>query len=129
VIDFELEGAPPLLLNARLHWRSKNRQRSDWQERVMEAVKPMTPPAPFERAFVRYTRYCGFQEPDYDNLVSSWKWIQDALVRAGILTDDRRADIETHYDWEKARPADKRVRVQVVPILHAADASALLGED
>ena len=117
MIDFEIPGAPPLLLNARLHWRSVHRQRGQWKSWVSTALLGRIPPEPFNHALVVYTRYCGYQEPDYDNLVSSWKWIQDAMVEVGLLGEDRRSNIEPMYLWEKATPKQKRVRIQVQPIL------------
>lgn len=117
MIDFEIPGAPPLLLNSRLHWRSVHRQRRDWKDWVRTALIGKIPDEPWDEALVVYTRCCGYREPDYDNLVSGFKWIQDAMVEAGLLTEDRRSNIESHYLWERATPKEKRIRVQVVPIL------------
>jgi hypothetical protein len=120
MIDIEVPGAPPLLLNARLHWRSLQEKKSKWYEWTAMAVAAQVPPEPFERACVRYSRYCGFREPDYDNLVSGFKWIQDGLVRAGVLRGDEVRHLETHYEWHPASPKEKRVHIQIVPVLSGA---------
>jgi len=117
MIEFEIPGVPPLLLNARLHWRSVHAKRGKWKSWVETALLGQVPPEPFDRALVIYTRCCGYKEPDYDNLVSSWKWIQDGMVEAGLLGEDRRSNIEPYYLWERAKPSEKRIRVQVQPIL------------
>lgn len=117
MIEFEIPGAPPLLLNSRMHHMAKNRECKKWKHWVWRATIGKKPSEPLLVAAVTYERFCGYQEPDYDNLVSGFKWVQDGLVEAGILTDDRRGNIESEYVWHKAAPKDKRIRVTIDPII------------
>jgi len=116
MIDFEVPGAPPLLLNSRMNWRTLHRRRKEWKEWVSLALRACRiPDEPLRSAVVVYDRYCGYQEPDYDNLVSSFKWVQDAIVEAGVVADDARRFLETHHHWHPATPLEKRIRVRIVP--------------
>jgi hypothetical protein len=122
MIRFEIPDVPPLLLNSRLHWRSVHSKRTVWYGLVLGAVHKQRPPRPFERAAVRYLRMSGNknQQPDHDNLVSSFKWIQDTLIYCGILAGDGPAHIEAVYDWQpaprKGKTLLKRVAVEIEPI-------------
>ena len=91
--------------------------KKDWERWVHLAVMAQRPSVPFRRAAILYMRCCGTREPDYDNLVSGWKWIQDQIVRSGILAEDRRGNIEAHYDWVPASVKGKRIQVRIQPIL------------
>lgn len=116
MIEFEIAGAPPLLLNARIHWRELRRQKAQWYSWVHIALGRQAPAEPFDRACVRFTRHCGTRRPDRDNLISGSKWIQDALVNEGVLLDDQEENLEAHHEWHAATKKAKRIHVQVVPI-------------
>lgn len=117
MFEFVLPGAPPLLLNSRLHWRKANKQKIAWYEVVRLATLRQIPKVPFEAGCIRYIRCCGNMEPDYDNLVSGFKWITDGLIRAGLFEDDTQRHLEIEYLWASATPKSKRIIVQMVPIL------------
>jgi hypothetical protein len=118
VIQFEIPGAPPLLLNSRQHHLALHREKKKWYGWVHIAIGRQAPPEPFERIAVAYVRHCGRTRPDRDNLVSGFKWIQDALVLSGLVVDDKEENIESHYDWVPASKAEKMVSVNIVPIMH-----------
>lgn len=115
MISLELPGCPPLLLNSRLHWRTLHREKAKWYERVYYHARAIKPPAPWDFAEVRYTRFCGYVEPDHDNLVSGTKWIQDALVKAGLFVDDSPDHLLAKHAWARCAPRFKRVLVEIVP--------------
>lgn len=121
MIRVEVPGAPPLLLNARLHWREIKRLKKKWYAWVHLALGQQVPPEPFRRACVRYVRYCGVRRPDRDNLVSGFKWIQDALVRSGVFVDDTEETLITMHEWFPASPLEKRVVIEILPVYHHPD--------
>lgn len=88
-----------------------------WKEQVWYASRSQRPEKPFEKAIVRYVRYCGHIEPDQDNLASGFKWIQDGLVEAGFFVDDSMSHLEAYYEWEPSNPKNKRVTIEIVPVL------------
>lgn len=117
MIEFEIRGdVPPLLLNSRMHWREVKAKKIVWYGLTLAAVRKQRPLVPFERALVVYTRHCGHKRPDRDNLVSSFKWIQDALVYAGVLAGDEDHQVDAVHDWQPASPKEKRVAVVIMPI-------------
>jgi Holliday junction resolvase RusA-like endonuclease len=97
--------------------------KKNWYSWVHIAIGQQAPPEPFERACVRYVRYCGVRRPDRDNLVSGFKWIQDGLVKSGLLQDDKEENIVAYHEWFPAKKADKRILVEFMPILHHPDDS------
>ena len=117
MIRFEIPGAPPLKLNARMHWAQKAKLAKQWKKHVYEATLGRAPATPYKRAIVRYVRHCGYKRPDHDNLVSGFKWVQDGLVEAKIISDDTMENIETYHEWRKARPSEKRIEVEIVEIV------------
>lgn len=118
MIELEFRGVPPLLLNSRMDWRSAGKQKLEWYGRVLVAVgkKRLRPPVPFQRAVVIHTRHCGYKRPDQTNLVSSFKWLEDALVYVGILAGDQWHQIETFHEWQPASPKEKRTTTVIQPV-------------
>lgn len=114
-ITIEIPGCPPLLLNSRLHWRTLNRTRSDWEALCWAFMKPYKPKKPIQFAHVRYTRFCGYIEPDQTNLASGVKWIEDTLVKVGILAGDSKKFVRNEYLWVACHPRHKRVLIEIIP--------------
>lgn len=119
MISISIPGAPPLLLNSRLHWRTIHSERTRWKKRVEGVVYEMVRKpdwVPIEAAKIAYHRFCGNVEPDHDNLVSGFKWIQDALVEQRVLTNDRTTNIVPSYHWAKASRLSKRILIEITPL-------------
>lgn len=80
--------------NARQHWTAKYSEIKRWKNAAIEAIGDKIPKAPLEKVRLRFTRYSrGADRMDWDNLVISFKHVQDALVEAGILANDTRDNI------------------------------------
>ena len=109
----ELKGAPPLLLNARMHWRVAQKQKKIWYELMAEALRGQVPEEPWVKSRGVFIRYCGYKAPDKVNLASGFKWVEDALTREGIIVDDSPDHFESSYRWEKASPSEKRISIEV----------------
>jgi Holliday junction resolvase RusA-like endonuclease len=64
-------------------------------------------------ARITFTR-CSSVESDYDNLVISFKNCLDGLRAAGVIVDDRKANIgRPEYLWQKAPPNAGSIKVKV----------------
>lgn len=117
VLEFELPGLPKTT-NAigRAHWAVKVREVRSWTAAVMALIAHKRPLEPLSRATLTLTRFSS-AEPDYDNLVISFKPVIDALVRAQVLTSDKPSVIgQPEYRWEKAKPRQGMIRVRVEEI-------------
>jgi hypothetical protein len=89
------------------------KERNTWREATILACKRNEPPEPLQRARVWFTRYSTI-EPDFTNLVQGFKHIEDGLVEAGIIVDDKPSIIgQPSCTWEKASPKHGKVRVRV----------------
>lgn len=118
MIDIEIPGNPPILSNARMNWKKKMRLANEWYAQVHWTLKEhkAIPPEPFTHAVVHYTRYAPGRAPDQTNLPGSFKWVEDGLVKSGVLLDDSPDHVQNFYHWERSKQKDKRIRIQVTPI-------------
>lgn len=114
-LDFTLVGLPDLQVAAgKGHWRGRQAETKRWHERVYAAVLEEGRPAqPLSRARVRFERH-STTEPDCTNLCASFKSVEDGLVRAGVIEDDKPSIIGSpEFVWVKAKRGQGKVRVQV----------------
>lgn len=71
------------------------------------------PAAPLEKAKLTLERHSSV-EPDFDGLVSSFKFIIDGLVDCGVLIGDKTSVIgRPDYQWVKASPKKGKIVVIV----------------
>ncbi len=110
-------GLPPLQSHRRrAHWAQVHREDRVWKQAVHWRFATRAPSAPLSHAGVTCIRV-SMQEPDYDNLVHSFKPLLDGLVAARVLEDDKpRNFVGGHpdYHWRKApRRAMQHVVVRV----------------
>jgi hypothetical protein len=114
-LELELPGLPKSA-NARLHWRARHKENLAWEEAVGWAVKGKLPSAPLARARLTCVR-CSSVAADSDNVVAGFKPVIDALVKTGVLVNDKWENIGMPtYLWEKAAPKQGKVRVIVEEI-------------
>jgi len=113
-IEFELPGLPKSNPADNRHWRTIQKETKQWQAEVALATLGKRPREPIQKARAVFTR-CSSVEPDSDNLAYSFKRIRDALLpkHSGIIVDDKPANLEAEYRWEKAKPKHGRVRVYI----------------
>ena len=72
--------------------------------------KPKEPLKTAKAAFLR----CAPGTPmDCDNLAGSFKYVRDALVKNGIIIDDKPAVLKAEYHQRKSKRKDKRIEVVV----------------
>ncbi len=114
-ISFELKGLPKTVNQlGRKHWAIKVKHNNEWHLQILaELMKQGLPPHPITKAFVTLTRFSAV-EPDYDNLVNSFKCILDSLIKASVLADDSSRVIgHPIYMWEKCPHREGKIRVEV----------------
>lgn len=117
-VDFILEGLPKLQTNSYGHWRTRHAEKSHWERRVGGVLLGRVPSEPLERVTVEFTRF-STSEPDFDNLVASFKPICDGLIKAGVIVDDKPSNIGSPtYRWEKAKRGEGRIHVHVREVGH-----------
>jgi hypothetical protein len=76
-------------------WQAKSRAAQEWRQLVAAALEVLGDRRPrWKRARVQYSLFTRGREIDPDNRVALGKPILDGLVAAGVLPDDREANVE-----------------------------------
>jgi Holliday junction resolvase RusA-like endonuclease len=115
-LEFEIKGLPKTP-NIRQHYWARAKHVAEWKSKVFAACWHMKPSAPLIKALITFTRVSSV-EPDYDNLVASFKACMDGLRQAKIIVDDKKANVgRPEYLWEKCKPAHGRVRIKVEEVV------------
>ncbi len=110
---------PKTTTNARSTWQARLGEANKWKRKIAEYVVlgQRTPKQPLAKAKLTLIRYASGLEPDYDNLVSTWKHVIDGLVEAKVLSDDSPAVIgQPFYKWERSSRLQQRIFIQVQEI-------------
>lgn len=111
----KLEGLPKNA-NARMHWRARATENKRWETVVFLTTRGKLPDAPLLRAKLTCVRHSSVPT-DADNIVAGFKPILDGLVTAGVLENDKWANIGMpDYRWEKCPPKKGHVTVTVEEI-------------
>lgn len=114
-LKFELPGLPKTL-NARMHWAIKMKENQKWKKLVHFMTVGKRPLRPIPRAHLTLTRF-STREPDFDNLVSGFKPIVDALVECKILENDKMSNIGiSDFRWEKCAPKKGKIKVEMIEL-------------
>lgn len=111
-IEIELPGLPKMANGSHGHWTTRYREANRWKAAVIAAIGSRRPEKPFEKVRCVFTRF-SCVEPDDDGLTHGFKPIRDALVRAGIVIDDKRSNMESSYRWERAPRGRGKISVVV----------------
>ena len=99
----------------RRHWSQQHKEAVQWESLVwaeMAMAGQEKPTEPWEKVRCRLTR-CSSRQPDYDNLVASFKVVLDSLVKNSVLADDRPqnfTDGHPEYVWKKG---SRGVRIEL----------------
>lgn len=109
-LEFEFPGLTRMTNNSgrsKTHWRDKQKERDQLQRTVASLLLAHPrPQSPLRYAHLTLTRHSSVA-PDPDGLVAGFKFVVDALVKFGILVDDRYTEIGMpKYLWKKC-PAGK----------------------
>ncbi len=120
-ISFEIPGLPATINSmGRKHWTVKAREAKKWRQAVVFSAKSKRPSKPLARAKVTFVRVSS-TSIDSDNLAGSFKHVQDGLIDAGIIENDKYANIGMpEYIWVKGRPKEGLIRVTVTEIIEGS---------
>jgi hypothetical protein len=109
----KIEGLPKIVSNgSQGSWFTKHNNAKLWHRKVYLALSGFIPDEPYIFLNLIMTR-ASSSEPDYDNLVISGKPVIDGLVRAGIVVNDKQKNILCKYQWEKCRPKDGHIILEL----------------
>ncbi len=113
----EINDLPKLFnrLSKNSFWDYKLQQQK-WLKLIWVAFNGKKPDQPLKRASIVITRFSS-KEPDVDGLFSGMKYPLDALVKNGILIDDRPSVIDFQAKWQKCSPKMGKISIEVREIL------------
>lgn len=116
VLSFKIAGLPKTTNASRRHghWGALLSESRKWKRAVWAAVQIAGKPTqPMRSARIELIRHSS-TEPDFDNLVSSFKWILDGLIDSGVIVSDKPSVIgQPGYQWKKAAPKYGFIEVKV----------------
>lgn len=119
MIVIEIFDLPKLPNQIRMsHWRVKQAETRKWWDLVhLKTYKLMQGiDQPMNQVEIQYERYSS-REPDYDNLVASFKPVTDALIKVGLILDDNpKVVVKSSYRWFKCARKDVRTIVRITSI-------------
>lgn len=115
-LEIELPGLPPTTNGAQGSWRAAAGKRKFWRTATCILAKAKRPQSPLTSCRITATRFSS-AEPDYDNLVISFKSVIDGLKDAGVINDDKNSVVkERLYLWFRAPKGKGRVGIVVEEI-------------
>jgi hypothetical protein len=95
------------------HWAQRKAEADKWKNMVDLACMGKRPQKPLKTARIAYIRHSSV-EPDFDGLVSTFKHIQDGLILAGIIENDKPSNIgQPSFRWFREKPGKGFVEVLV----------------
>lgn len=111
-LEIELDGLPKLQSGAWGHWRTRRKHDERWKDLIgWEVVRLGPPPKLLDFASVECIRF-STREPDWDNLVASFKPLIDGLIGT-VLVDDSPTRLVRRYGWTKTDRGRGRMRIYV----------------
>lgn len=101
----------------RRHWSFIMKEKDQWHGAVREQViwfkRDHGDFDPFKKVRIEFTR-ASTNEPDWDGLVSGFKFVTDGLVKAGVMIDDTPSVIQSaDYKWVKCSRAEQGIFVAI----------------
>lgn len=112
----EVPGLPKTVNElGRKHWAIKVKHNRKWEALVIYCLRAVAtlPKEPLKKVRLEFTRYSSV-EPDFDNLVNSFKCVVDALVKHRVIEDDKRAVVGyPTYAWEKCKKNEGKIEIEI----------------
>lgn len=95
------------------HWKTLMGEKQKWVKLIANHFIGRTPIAPLSKCNIRMVRMTCI-EPDYDNLVASYKVVLDALTKNRIIIDDNPSVIlNQDYYWTKVKRGQKSTLIKI----------------
>ncbi len=110
---------PPNRANAREHWWVTHRKKVEYYEKARLAILAQKA-LPFlmyplqKRMRLDATLYL-WAKMDRGNLVARLKWLEDSLVRCGLLVDDNEKWLALQMPKQVIDRKNQRVEIELVP--------------
>ena len=115
-LEFTIPQLPPTNTADDFTWRQKLKLRKQLEILVWGEILNRRPILALEFAHVEFVRHSSL-EPDYDNLVGSFKWVLDAIVTIRVIRDDKPGAIgNPTYHWAKAAPKKGKIVCRVTQL-------------
>lgn len=118
-LEFELPGLPKMdnpSGSRSTHWRYAHAEADKWKTLVRHAVGQNRPKQPLKWARIVGLRASSVA-PDYGGLVRGFKHVLDGLIEAGVLEDDKLANIGVpDLTWTHAPAKKGYIKVLVVEL-------------
>lgn len=113
-LEFTIQGLPRIFTNgSHGHWTIKHKARLTWAKLVTQAIGAKKPSAPLRVAQAEFVRVSS-KEPDFDNLVSSFKGVRDSLIKCGIIENDKTSNLPNAiYRWEFVKRGQGHIKVSI----------------
>lgn len=102
IAEFTIMGLPELPnKNMYKHWAVKRKNVHKWKKLVYEqCCLARINGLGLDSAVLSFIRHSS-AEPDFDNMVASFKACQDGLVWADVIQDDKQINVgQPSYKWE-----------------------------
>lgn len=91
-----------------------NSKKADVERRIMLYIREQIPNVSFDRPiFIRYKWVCKNRKKDKDNIAFAKKFIQDAMVKAGVIKNDGWNNIVGWSDHFEVDPDNPRIEVAI----------------
>ncbi len=113
-LKFRIDGLPKTRNSiAERRWTRK-READKWHDLVLLSIgRKDKPLIPLEKVDLHLIR-ASSSMPDYDGLVSSFKFVIDALVKLNIIVDDNlKVCAQPLYEWTKTKQKQGYIEVEV----------------
>lgn len=115
VAEIKLQGLPKTV-NAigYAHWATKRRNAMLWKNKIIqECVIKKYWGMNLEKAYLEFTRFSS-KEPDFDNLVASFKHVMDGLVLSKVLIDDKSSIVgQPIFKWQYVPHKQGRIEIKI----------------
>jgi len=105
--------------NAYIRREIKREEKAYMENHILDRFIPFgwIPKTPWPKAKISYDYYNN-REIDADNFHIGCKPWQDAIVKAGILKDDKPSNLELgHIKWHKCKRGEEKVVIEIEELL------------
>jgi crossover junction endodeoxyribonuclease RusA len=117
-IKLIIKGIPPNLNKWRnMHHFTEAKQKKEWEEVVLleTLAQKIKPSKPIKKAITTYTYYFATKHR-HDPSNYSPKWLEDGLVKAGVLEDDSFDHVELKIAFGGVDKHNPRVEITIEEI-------------
>ena len=111
-LRFKIAGLPKMANGGHGSWQRDAAEKKKWKLLVAKELVGRSPGTPFDCIVVKFIRHSA-TEPDFDGLVHGFKSIRDALVKFGLVVDDKNKNMRAEYLWKFAPRGKGHIEVEV----------------